>query len=60
MQGWRILRIAMRLYQDLNILIERHEKTQKALDGKLPKLAAQHLGDIRLADSEEVGRLDLF
>ena len=50
----------MRLYQDFNILIERHEKAQQALHGKLPELATQHLGDIRLADSEETGRLDLF
>src|ERR1035437_6642763 len=60
MQGWRILRITMRFYQDFNILIERHEKAQKALHGKLPELAAQHLGDVGLADAEEVGRLDLF
>src|SRR6267378_691925 len=59
-QGWRVLRIAMRLHQDFNILIERHEKAQQALHGKLPELATQHLGDIRLADSEETGRLDLF
>src|SRR6266853_6807798 len=60
MQGWRVLRITMRFYQDFDVLIERHEKTQKALDGKLPKLAGQHLGDIGLADAEEIGRLDLF
>src|SRR5258708_4622841 len=60
MQGWGILRISMRLYQDFNILIECHEKTQKALDGKLPELAAQHLGYIRLTDAEEICRLDLF
>jgi hypothetical protein len=60
MQGWRVLRITMRFYQDFNVLIERHEKTQKALDGKLPKLAGQHLGDIGLADAEEIGRLELF
>jgi hypothetical protein len=50
----------MRLYQDFNILIECHEKAKKALHGKLPELSAQHLGDIGLADAEQIGRLDLF
>jgi hypothetical protein len=50
----------MRFYQDFNILIERHKKTEKALHRKLPKLATQHLGDVGLADAEEVGGLDLF
>ena len=45
----------MRFYHDFNILIERHEKAQKALDGKLPELAAQHLGNIGLAYAEEIG-----
>ena len=60
MQGWRVLRITMRFYQDFNVLIECHEKAKKALHGKLPELSAQHLGDIGLADAEEIGRLDLF
>ena len=60
MQGWRMFRITVRFYHDFNILIEGHEKAQQPLHGKLPELAAQHLGDIGLADAEQIGRLDLF
>jgi len=45
---------------DFNILIERHEETQKTLNGKLMEFAAQHFGNVGLADSEESGRLNLF
>jgi len=38
MQGWRIFRITVRLYQDFNILIECHEKAQKALKGVMMEL----------------------
>src|SRR5208282_3621387 len=57
MQGRRILRITMRPHQDFHILIERYEKTQQALHRKLPELAAQHLGDIGLPDTEVFGRI---
>jgi hypothetical protein len=60
MQGRRILRIPMRRDQDFNVLIESHEKTQEALYGKLPQLAAQHLGHVGLPDAEQIGCLDLF
>jgi hypothetical protein len=50
----------VRLDDDLYILIERHEKTQKAFDGEMPKLSAQHLGYIGLADAKQFGRLNLF
>ena len=50
----------MRFYHDLNVLIERYEKAEQPLDGKLPELAAQHLGDVRLADAQQIGRLDLL
>ena len=50
----------MRLHQNLHILIERHEKTQKTFYRKLPQLASQHLGNIGLSNSEKIGRLDLF
>jgi len=50
----------VRFYDDLHILVERHEEAQKALNGKLPELPAQHLRYIGLADSEQVGCLDLF
>jgi hypothetical protein len=31
------------LYDDVNVLIEGNEEAQKALHGKLPEVAAQHL-----------------
>ncbi len=34
-----ISRVAVRLYDDLRILIERHEEAQETLNGKLPKVA---------------------
>jgi hypothetical protein len=49
MKCGRVIPVPMRFYHDFNILIERHEKAQKALDRKLPELAAQQLGDIGLA-----------
>jgi hypothetical protein len=60
MQCWGIVSVPVRLYDDLHVLIERHEKTQKPFDGKLPKLPAQHLGYVVLANAKEIGRLDLF
>ena len=50
----------MRLYYDLHILIERHEKTQKALNGKLPEFTAQHLRHIGLTDAEQICGLNLL
>jgi hypothetical protein len=50
----------MRSYHDFNILIEGHKEAQEALNGKLPEFAAEHLGDIGLANAEQIGRLDLF
>jgi hypothetical protein len=32
--------VAVRPYDDLHILIERHEEAQKALNRKLPEIAA--------------------
>src|SRR5437588_12935462 len=60
MQGRGIAPVTMRFYHDFNILTERHEEAQKALNGKLPEIAAQHLGYIGLTDSEQIRRLDLF
>jgi hypothetical protein len=50
----------VRLHHDLNILIERHQETQKALNRKLPEFTAQHLGDVGLFDAEKIGSLNLF
>src|ERR1017187_2341265 len=47
-------------YDDLNILIERHQKTQKTLHGELAEFPAQHLGHVGLADAQQTGHLDLF
>ena len=42
-------------HHNLHVLIQRHQKTQQALDRELPELSAQHLGDIGLADSKQLG-----
>jgi len=47
----------MRFCHDFNILIERHEEAQQALDGKLP---AQRLRYIGLFDAEQTGSFGLF
>jgi hypothetical protein len=51
MQRRSIFGVAMWFNDDFNILIERYEETHEALHGKLPKLSAQHLGDIGLFDA---------
>jgi hypothetical protein len=60
LQGRSVFPVTVRLYHDLHILIEGHQEAQKALNGKLPELTAQHLRDIGLADSEQLSGLDLF
>jgi|HubBroStandDraft_6_1064221.scaffolds.fasta_scaffold716468_2 hypothetical protein len=45
MQRGSVFSVTMRLYNDLDILIERHEEAQKALNGELTELTAQHLGN---------------
>ena len=60
MQGRSVASVLVRLDYDLHILIERHEETQEALNGKLPELTAQHLRYIGLADAEQIGGLNLF
>ena len=42
------------------ILVEGYQETQKAFHGKLPELAAQHLRNIGLTDSEQGSGLHLF
>lgn len=41
----------MRLHYNLDIVIKGHQEAQQALDGKLPKIAPQHLRDIGLTPS---------
>jgi len=41
-------------------MIERHEKPQQALDGKLPEITPQHLGYVGLFYAQEIGRFGLF
>ena len=43
-----------------HILVERYQEAQQAFHGKLPELTAQHLGNIGLADSKQLGGLYLF
>ncbi len=50
----------VRLHDDLHVLIQGDEKTQKAFHGKLPELTVQHLGYIGLADTEQIGSFCLF
>jgi hypothetical protein len=45
--------VAVRLYDDLHILVQRHQEAQKTLNRKLPEIAAQHLRYIGLANSEQ-------
>jgi hypothetical protein len=52
MQRWGILGVTMRFYYDFNVLIECDEEAQKALNRKLPELAAEHHADIGLADAK--------
>jgi hypothetical protein len=60
MQRWSVVSAAVRLHDDLDILIERHQEAQKALNRELPELAAQHLGNVGLSDGEKSGSLNLF
>jgi hypothetical protein len=60
LQGWGVVSVTVRLHDNLHILIERHEEAQKALNRKLPELAAQHLRYIGLTHSEQIGSLHLF
>lgn len=60
MQSRSVISVAVWLYDDLDILVERYEKTQKALNGKLPEFTAQHLGYIGLANAEQLRGLNLF
>lgn len=60
MQRWLVLPATVRRNHDFNVLIERHEEAQQALNGKLPEVTAQDLGDIGLADAEQPGRVGLF
>ena len=50
----------MRFHHDLDILIERHQEAQQAFHGELAEFAAQHLRDIRLADSEQFSGFHLL
>src|ERR1035437_293763 len=60
MQRRRVVSVTMGLHDDLYILIECHQKTQKTLHRELAELPAQHLGYVGLADAQQIGHLDLF
>ena len=50
----------MRLHHNFHILIQRHQEAQQAFNGELAELAAQHLGYIGLADSEQLSGFYLY
>ena len=52
MECWRVVPVAVRFHNDLNILTKYDEEAQQAFDRELPKVSAQHLGHIGLADAE--------
>ena len=56
----RIVPTAMRFHHNLDILIEGYQEAQQAFDGELAELAAQHLRDIWLANSEQLGSFHLL
>ena len=60
LQGGGVFSVVVGLYDDVDVLIEGDEEAQKALHGELAEFAAQHFGDIGLADAEQGGGFDLF
>jgi hypothetical protein len=60
LQGGGVFFVLVGLYDDVHVVIEGDREAQQALDGELAEVAAQHLGDIGLADSEQGSGLDLF
>jgi hypothetical protein len=60
MQRRSVVSAPVRPYNDLDILIERDEKAQKAFHRKLAEFASQHLGNIGLLDAKKIGRLGLL
>jgi hypothetical protein len=60
LQGGSVFPVVMRLYHDLDILIERHQEAQKALNGKLPEFSPQHFGNVGLANAKQLCGLNLF
>jgi hypothetical protein len=59
MQGCGVVCSAVRLDNNLDILIECHQKAQQTFDRKLPEFAAEHLGDIGLFDAQQLGSFRL-
>ena len=60
MKGGCVFPVAVWFDNDLDILPKRHKETQQAFDRKLPKLPAQHFGDIGLANAKQTCGFDLF
>jgi hypothetical protein len=48
MQLWSVLSLAVRPYNNLNILIQLYEEWQEPLNRTLPELTPQHFGDVWL------------
>jgi len=53
LQGGGVFSVVVGLYDDVHVLIEGDEEAQKALHGEVAEVAAQHPGDIGLADAEQ-------
>jgi hypothetical protein len=49
MQGRRVVSVTVRPYDNLDILIQRHEEAEKTFDGKLTEFDAHDLRYIGLA-----------
>jgi len=60
MQGRGVVPATVRLYNNLDILIQRHEEAQKTFDGKLTEFPAQHFRYIGLSNAEQIGGFLLF
>ena len=60
MQRRSIAFASVRFYDDLHILIQRYQKAQQSLDGKLPELTTQHLRNIGLPNAQQAGGLNLL
>jgi hypothetical protein len=60
MQRRSVVCIAVWPDDDFHVLIESHEEAQKPFNRKLPELAPEHFGYVRLANAKQSGGFDLF
>src|SRR4051794_17505487 len=50
----------VRRHHDLNILTEGDQEAEQPFDGELPKIAAQHVGNVWLRHAEQLCGRDLL